>query len=73
GLAALENIRLTSSDGGIVPLTAIATVEQRLPRSSRIPRPTPGLAALENIRLTSSDGGIVPLTAIATVEQRLPR
>ncbi len=29
GLAALENIRLTSSDGGIVPLTAIATVEQR--------------------------------------------
>ncbi|HBU9979891.1 TPA: MdtB/MuxB family multidrug efflux RND transporter permease subunit, partial [Klebsiella pneumoniae] len=28
-LAALENIRLTSSDGGIVPLTAIATVEQR--------------------------------------------
>ncbi|MBO2029470.1 efflux RND transporter permease subunit [Klebsiella pneumoniae] len=29
--AALENIRLTS-DGGIVPLTAIATVEQRLPR-----------------------------------------
>ncbi|MBN0473402.1 efflux RND transporter permease subunit, partial [Pseudomonas aeruginosa] len=25
----LENIRLTSSDGGIVPLTAIATVEQR--------------------------------------------
>ena len=29
GLAALDNIRLTSSDGGIVPLTAIATVEQR--------------------------------------------
>ncbi|PLN38660.1 multidrug transporter subunit MdtB, partial [Klebsiella pneumoniae] len=29
GLAALENIRLTSSDGGIVPLNAIATVEQR--------------------------------------------
>lgn len=29
GTAALENIRLTSSDGGIVPLTAIATVEQR--------------------------------------------
>ncbi|HDY8438021.1 TPA: efflux RND transporter permease subunit, partial [Klebsiella pneumoniae] len=29
GLAALENISLTSSDGGIVPLTAIATVEQR--------------------------------------------
>ncbi|HBT6068024.1 TPA: MMPL family transporter, partial [Klebsiella pneumoniae] len=29
GLAALENILLTSSDGGIVPLTAIATVEQR--------------------------------------------
>ncbi|HBU9902937.1 TPA: MMPL family transporter, partial [Klebsiella pneumoniae] len=29
GLAALENIRLTSSDDGIVPLTAIATVEQR--------------------------------------------
>ncbi|GHK57142.1 hypothetical protein KPZU09_68780 [Klebsiella pneumoniae] len=29
GPAALENIRLTSSDGGIVPLTAIATVEQR--------------------------------------------
>ncbi len=32
GLAALENIRLTSSDGGIVPLTAIATVEQRFTR-----------------------------------------
>jgi multidrug efflux pump len=32
GLAALDNIRLTSSDGGIVPLSAIATVEQRLPR-----------------------------------------
>ena len=29
GLAALDNIRLTSSDGGIVPLTAIAKVEQR--------------------------------------------
>ncbi len=29
GLAALDNIRLTSSDGGIVPLTAIASVEQR--------------------------------------------
>ena len=29
GLAALDNIRLTSSDGSIVPLTAIATVEQR--------------------------------------------
>ncbi len=29
GTAALDNIRLTSSDGGIVPLTAIATVEQR--------------------------------------------
>jgi multidrug efflux pump len=32
GLAALDNIRLTSSDGGIVPLTAIATVEQRFAR-----------------------------------------
>jgi multidrug efflux pump len=29
GLAALDNIRLTSRDGGIVPLTAIAKVEQR--------------------------------------------
>jgi multidrug efflux pump len=29
GLAALDNIRLTSSDGGIVPLTAIAKIEQR--------------------------------------------
>lgn len=29
GLSALDNIRLTSSDGGIVPLTAIAKVEQR--------------------------------------------
>lgn len=29
GLAALDNIRLTSSDGSIVPLTAIAKVEQR--------------------------------------------
>ena len=29
GLAALDNIRLPSSDGGIVPLTAIAKVEQR--------------------------------------------
>lgn len=29
GLAALDNIRLTSSDGGIVPLSAIAKVEQR--------------------------------------------
>ena len=29
GLAALDNIRLTSSDGGIVPLTTIAKVEQR--------------------------------------------
>ncbi|EPJ5820645.1 MdtB/MuxB family multidrug efflux RND transporter permease subunit [Pluralibacter gergoviae] len=29
GLAALESIRLTGSDGGIVPLTAIAKIEQR--------------------------------------------
>ncbi|WP_058914349.1 MdtB/MuxB family multidrug efflux RND transporter permease subunit [Entomohabitans teleogrylli] len=29
GLGALDNIRLTSSDGGIVPLSAIAKVEQR--------------------------------------------
>jgi multidrug efflux pump len=29
GLAALDHIRLTSSDGGIVPLSAIAKVEQR--------------------------------------------
>jgi multidrug efflux pump len=29
GLAALDNIRLTSSDGGIVPLKSIASVEQR--------------------------------------------
>ena len=29
GLAALDNVRLTSSDGGVVPLTAIAKVEQR--------------------------------------------
>ncbi len=29
GLAALDNVRLTSSDGGIVPLTAIAKIEQR--------------------------------------------
>ncbi|HGF5682505.1 TPA: MdtB/MuxB family multidrug efflux RND transporter permease subunit [Klebsiella pneumoniae] len=29
GLAALDNIRLTSSDGGIVPLSTIAKVEQR--------------------------------------------
>ncbi|QCT22063.1 MdtB/MuxB family multidrug efflux RND transporter permease subunit [Jejubacter calystegiae] len=29
GLAALDHIRLTSSDGGIVPLNAIAKVEQR--------------------------------------------
>ncbi|MDU7820840.1 MAG: MdtB/MuxB family multidrug efflux RND transporter permease subunit, partial [Klebsiella sp.] len=29
GLAALDNIRLTSRDGGIVPLTTIAKVEQR--------------------------------------------
>ncbi|VTN10276.1 Multidrug transporter MdtC [Raoultella terrigena] len=29
GLAALDGIRLTSSDGGIVPLKSIATVEQR--------------------------------------------
>ena len=29
GLAALDTIRLTSSDGGIVPLSAIASVEQR--------------------------------------------
>ncbi|WHP29908.1 MdtB/MuxB family multidrug efflux RND transporter permease subunit [Trabulsiella odontotermitis] len=29
GLAALDNIRLTSSSGGSVPLTAIANVEQR--------------------------------------------
>ena len=29
GLTALDNIRLTSSDGGIVPLKSIATVEQR--------------------------------------------
>jgi multidrug efflux pump len=28
-LAALDNIRLTSSDGGIVPLKSIASVEQR--------------------------------------------
>jgi multidrug efflux pump len=32
GLAALDNIRLTSSDGGIVPLTAIATSSSALPR-----------------------------------------
>ncbi len=29
GLAALDNIRLTSSDGGIVPLKSIASVEER--------------------------------------------
>ncbi|WP_142502247.1 MdtB/MuxB family multidrug efflux RND transporter permease subunit [Klebsiella sp. 2680] len=29
GLAALDNIRLTSSDGGIVPLKSIAGIEQR--------------------------------------------
>ena len=29
GLAALDTIRLTSSDGGIVPLSAIASIEQR--------------------------------------------
>ena len=29
GLAALDNIRLTSSDGGIVPLKSIASIEQR--------------------------------------------
>ena len=29
GLAALDNIRLTGSDGAIVPLTAIAKIEQR--------------------------------------------
>jgi multidrug efflux pump len=29
GLAALDNIRLTSNDGGIVPLKSIASVEQR--------------------------------------------
>ncbi|XPE47482.1 hypothetical protein ACNKHO_13225 [Shigella flexneri] len=29
GLAALDIIRLTSSDGGIVPLTTIAKIEQR--------------------------------------------
>ncbi len=29
GLAALDTIRLTSSDGGVVPLSSIAKVEQR--------------------------------------------
>ena len=29
GLAALDSIRLTSKDGGIVPLSAIASVEER--------------------------------------------
>lgn len=29
GLAALDSVRLTSKDGGIVPLSAIATVEER--------------------------------------------
>ena len=29
GLAALDTIRLTSSDGGVVPLSAIASIEQR--------------------------------------------
>ncbi|WP_312950521.1 MdtB/MuxB family multidrug efflux RND transporter permease subunit [Superficieibacter sp.] len=29
GLAALDGVRLTSTDGGVVPLTAIAKVEQR--------------------------------------------
>ncbi|MEX1761425.1 efflux RND transporter permease subunit, partial [Escherichia coli] len=29
GLAGLDSVRLTSKDGGIVPLSAIATVEER--------------------------------------------
>ena len=29
GLAALDTIRLTSSDGGVVPLSSIAKIEQR--------------------------------------------
>ncbi|XPE42032.1 efflux RND transporter permease subunit [Shigella flexneri] len=32
GLAALDTIRLTSSDGGIVPLSAIASIDSVLPR-----------------------------------------
>ena len=84
GLAALDSVRLTSKDGGIVPLSAIATVEERhaplsINHLDQFPSTTisfnvpndPRYAGKES--MTWSEAADLPLKDVALAARRLAR